>query len=142
LILNEFVALTGYHRKSAIGLLRNGRKPKYLDRQGRPGIYTPNVKSALLEIWKAYGCICSKRLAPFLPYIVSVLKQKGVLKIRLEKEKLLVRASPATIDRLLCTQRTLPQKGLGQTHYSELFSNKIPPMRKILAKEREGKAGR
>jgi len=38
LILNEFMALTGYHRKPAIRLLRNGRKPKHLDRRGRPRI--------------------------------------------------------------------------------------------------------
>jgi len=79
LILNEFVALTGYHRKSAIRLLRHGRKPKHLDRRGRPRIYTPDVKAALLEVWEACGCICSKRLAPFLPEIVAVLKQKRVL---------------------------------------------------------------
>jgi len=31
LLLNEFVALTGYHRKFAIRLLRNERRPKHLD---------------------------------------------------------------------------------------------------------------
>ena len=40
LILNEFVALTGYRRKSAIRLLRNGGKPKHLDCRGKPRIYT------------------------------------------------------------------------------------------------------
>ena len=40
-ILSEFVALTGYHRKSAIRLLRNGRRPKAMDRRGRPRVYTP-----------------------------------------------------------------------------------------------------
>lgn len=76
LILNEFVALTGYHRKSAIRLLQNGRKPKHPDRRGKPRIYTPVVKAALLKVWEACGCICSQRLAPFLPEIVAVLKQK------------------------------------------------------------------
>jgi len=95
LILNEFVALTGYHRKSAIRLLRNGRKPKHLDR---------------LEVWEACGGICSKRLAPFLPEIVAVLKQKGVLKIRPETEKLLLKMSAATIDRLLRTHRSSPKR--------------------------------
>jgi len=64
LILNEFVVLTGYHRKSAIRLLRNGRKPKHLDRRGRPRIHTPEVKAALLELWEACGCLHSNRLAP------------------------------------------------------------------------------
>ena len=52
-ILNEFVAITGYHRKSAIRLPRNGRKPKHLDRRGRPRVYTPDVKA--LEVWEACG---------------------------------------------------------------------------------------
>ena len=126
LILNEFVALTGYHRKSAIRLLRNGRKPKHLDRRGRPRIYTPDVKAALLEVWEACGCICSKRLAPFLPEIVSVLKQKGVLKIRPETEKLLLGMSAATIDRLLRTHRTLPKKNRSTPKPGTLLRKKIP----------------
>jgi len=75
-ILDEFVALTGYHRKSAIRLLRQGYRPKPLDRRGRPRVYTPDVKAALLEVWEACECICSKCLAPFLPEIVAVLKTR------------------------------------------------------------------
>ena len=74
-ILDEFVALTGYHRKSAIRLLRHGYRPKHLDRRRRPRVYTPDVKAALLQVWEACGCICSKCLAPFLPEIVAVLKR-------------------------------------------------------------------
>ena len=73
------MALIGYHRKSAIRLIQSGRKPKHLDRRGRLRIHTPDVKAALLEIREACGCICSKRLAPFLPEIVAVPKQKRVL---------------------------------------------------------------
>jgi len=76
LILNEFVALTGYPRKSAIRLLRNGRKPKHLDRRGKTA--DPH-QGCPLEVWEAWGCLYSKRLAPFLPEIVAVLKQKRVL---------------------------------------------------------------
>jgi len=68
------------------------------------------VKAALLEVWEACGGICSKRLAPFLPEIVAVLKQKGVLKIRPETEKLLLKMSAATIDRLLRTHRSSPKR--------------------------------
>jgi len=44
LILNEFVALTGYLRKSAIRLLRDERKPKHFHRRGRPRIYNPGCE--------------------------------------------------------------------------------------------------
>ena len=84
-ILDEFVALTGYHRKSAIRLLRHGYRPKHLDRRGRPRVYTPDVKAALLQVWEACGGICSKCLAPFLPEIVAVLKREGELTIRRRK---------------------------------------------------------
>ena len=54
-ILDEFVALTGYHRKSAIQLLRHGYRPQHLDRRGRPRVYIPDVKAALLTVWEACG---------------------------------------------------------------------------------------
>jgi len=110
-ILDEFVALTGYHRKSAIRLLRHGYRPKHLDRRGRPRVYTPDVKAALLQVWEACGGICSRCLAPFLPEIVAVLKREGELKIRPETERLLLKLSPATIDRLLKTHRPKPLRG-------------------------------
>jgi len=56
-ILDEFVALTGYHRKATIWLLRKGRKPKRWDRRGRPKIYTNQVKAALIEVWEVCGRI-------------------------------------------------------------------------------------
>ena len=73
------MALTGYYRKSAIRLLRHGYRPKHLDRRGRPCVYTPDVKAALLQVWEACGCICSKRLAPFLPRQPLILKHYGTL---------------------------------------------------------------
>jgi len=54
-ILDEFVALTGYHRKSAIQLLRHGYRPKHLDRRGQACVYSPDVKATLLEVWEACG---------------------------------------------------------------------------------------
>jgi len=44
LILNEFVALTGYHRKSVIRLLRNGRKISALGPPGKTTDLHPEYK--------------------------------------------------------------------------------------------------
>jgi hypothetical protein len=106
MILDEFVALTGYHRKAAIRVLRNGRNPKGRDRRGRPRVYTPDVKAALLQVWEACGRICSKRLAPFLPEIVAVLQREGELALAPDTRRLLVQMSPATIDRTKVPVRT------------------------------------
>ena len=84
------------------------------------------MKAALLEVWEACGGICSKRLAPFLPEIVAVLKQKGVLKIRPETEKLLLKMSAATIDRLLRTHRTSPKRNRSTPKPGTLLRKKIP----------------
>jgi len=104
-ITDEFVAITGYHRKSAIRRLRHGRKRGSGDRRGRPPVYTNEVQAALIQVWEVCGRICSKRLAPFLAEMVAVLEREGELKLPLDTERLLVRMSPATIDRLLFTQR-------------------------------------
>ncbi|MCR4403949.1 MAG: hypothetical protein NUW06_01405 [Candidatus Acetothermia bacterium] len=58
--MDEFVVITGYYRKSAIRLLRRGPNPRSFDRRRRPKVYTNEVKAALLQVWEAYGRICSK----------------------------------------------------------------------------------
>ncbi|MEM1907689.1 MAG: transposase family protein [Thermosphaera sp.] len=125
-ILDETVALTGCHRKSAIRLLRHGYRPPRLDRRGRPRRYAPDVKATLLAVWEACGYICSKRLAPFLPEIVAVLKRHGELRLRPETERLLLQVSPATIDRLLRPHRPKPLRGRTTTKPGTLLKHQIP----------------
>jgi hypothetical protein len=125
-ILDEFVALTGYHRKTAIRALRNGRRPTTWDRRGRPRVYTPDVKAALLQVWEVCGRICSKRLAPFLPEIVAVLEREGELAIAPATRKLLVQMSPATIDRLLSTHRLRRERGRCTTKPGTLLKQAVP----------------
>ena len=74
-ILNEFVAATGYGRKYAITRLnRSLDQPTIENRprsRRRPRAYDESVQDALLVVWKAANCICSKRLVPFLPWCPS-----------------------------------------------------------------------
>ncbi|MBC7221096.1 hypothetical protein H5T55_06500 [Candidatus Bipolaricaulota bacterium] len=125
-ILDEFVALTGYHRKAAIRVLRNGRRPKGRNRRGRPRVYTPDVKAALLQVWEVCGRICSKRLAPFLPEIVSVLEREGELALAPDTRRLLVQLSPATIDRMLVTHRYRRDTGRPAAKPGTLLKAKVP----------------
>ncbi len=74
-ILNELIATTGYHRKSAIRVLRHGPKPKGLKKPGRQKIYRGEVVQVLEQIWEVCGRICSKRLQPFMPEIVTILER-------------------------------------------------------------------
>ena len=78
-ILDEFVAATGYHRKHAIRKLRKG-VPKFpRERRGRKRKYTGDSVRALAEIWRICGCICGKRLHPFIPEMVAVLESQNVV---------------------------------------------------------------
>jgi hypothetical protein len=78
-ILDEFTAATGYHRKYAIKLLKHGLKRKGYKKIGRTKKYQGEVVDVLDKIWDICGRICSKRLHPFLPEMVTVLEREGEL---------------------------------------------------------------
>jgi hypothetical protein len=103
-ILTEFCETTGYHRKSAIRLLRNPPK-RSGKRRGRRPDYGPEVARALKVAWEATDRVCSKRLAPFLPELIPVLERHDELKLSAEVRSKLLQISPATIDRLLARAR-------------------------------------
>jgi len=106
-ILDEFTQVTGYHRKAAVRLLHRGKPPRSVKRQGRPRRYGPEVAEALRMAWEATDRLCSKRLHPFLPELVNVLRRHGERTMSAEIEAQLCRMSPATIDRLLRLWRGL-----------------------------------
>jgi len=100
-ILDEFVEVTGYHRKAAIRLLHQISKPRVKKKQGRPRKYTSAVVDALKVAWEATDRLCSKRLQPFLPELISILRRHGEAVVSDEIEAALCEMSSATIDRLL-----------------------------------------
>lgn len=104
IILDEFCATTGYHRKSAIRRLCHPSKPSG-KRRGRKREYGPEIARALKIAWEATGRVCSKRLAPFLPELIPALERLGELKLSAETRSKLLCISAATIDRLLAKAR-------------------------------------
>jgi len=100
-ILDEFAAVTGYHRKHAMRLLRAGRVNR---RRGpRPGrrIYDEAVREALIVVWEASDRICGKRLRPLLPILVEAMERHGHLQLVPKVRARLLAMSAATIDRAL-----------------------------------------
>ena len=59
-ILDEFVALTGYHRKHAIRILRERVASK--EKRGRDRLYDEAVRQALTVLWETADRVCGKRL--------------------------------------------------------------------------------
>lgn len=104
-LLDEAEQLTGYHRKALVRLVR--RPVERAARQrGRPRQYGPAVRDALARVWEASDRLCTKRLVPFLPELITALERHGELTLRPPIRTQLLELSPATADRLLKDYRT------------------------------------
>jgi hypothetical protein len=125
-ILDEFCAVTCYHRKYAIRLLKHGHKSKGLKKTGRKKVYQGTVVKALIQIWEICGRICSRRLQPFLPEILHVLEQQKELILPTEVKQLLLCMSRSSIDRCLQPVRFEHPHGLSTTKPGTLLKQAIP----------------
>jgi hypothetical protein len=110
-ILDEFVAVSGYHRKHAIRLLRAVRETKAASARRVRRRYGAAVREALIVLWEASDRICSKRLKPLVPVLLPALERHGRLVITAEVRRLLLEISPASMDRLLSEVRLVASGG-------------------------------
>src|SRR5512139_491951 len=116
LILDEFCAACGYHRKHAIRLLKKFRrftKPRQ-KKKGRSPIYqTEEIIVPLKRIWLAANLPCSKRLKAVLPlWLPGYAQQYG--RLAAEVTRALREISPSSLDRLLKPVR-VKYKGRGKS---------------------------
>jgi len=126
-MLDEFTQVACLHRKAAIRLLNRRSNPGLNRKRGRAREYGTGVAATLKQIWEASDLLCSKRLKPFMPEMVKVLRQHGELRIDTSMEVKLCRMSPSTIDRLLRPCRRLGgRKPLSTTRAGSLLKNSIP----------------
>jgi hypothetical protein len=133
-LLDEFVALTGYHRWYAVGLLRGDGSPP--DGRGgraagpprrRARIYDATVLAALRRVWAIMDCICGKRLVAVLPEIVAVLERHGELQLPAPTRRKLCAISAASVDRLLAAERRrFNVRGRSGTKPGTLLKHQIP----------------
>ncbi|HEV7276043.1 MAG TPA: transposase [Devosiaceae bacterium] len=100
-ILDEFVALTGHHRKHAMRLLRTGGVARAERRVRRDRVYDAAMREAVIVLWEASDRVCGKRLRPLLPMLVEAMERHGHLKLAAEVRAGVLSMSAATIDRVL-----------------------------------------
>src|SRR5208282_1548463 len=104
-ILDEFTALTGFHRKHAMRLLRSSAKS---DRNGaRPErrIYGEAMRETLIILWETSDRVCGKRLRPLIPILIESMERAGHLQLAPGVRAGLLAMSAATIDRALAAMK-------------------------------------
>lgn len=127
LILDEFIKVTGYHRKAAVRLLNRQCLLRLSKRQGRKRRYGDDTVNALHKLWEASDHLCSKRLKPFIGELIRVLRQHRELVVNADIEAELSHMSPSTIDRLLKPWRQLEaHRPLTTTKPGTLLKKSIP----------------
>lgn len=99
-VLDEFAAVTGFHRKHAMRLLRAKREAAEGTRPARR-VYDEAVRTALVMVWEASDRLCGKRLQPLIPILLEAMERHGHLDVAPEVKTMLTRMSAATIDRAL-----------------------------------------
>jgi hypothetical protein len=104
-VLDEFVAVTGYHRKHAIRVLSSEAQAAASRRQPRDRLYDEAVRQALIVLWEASDRVCGKRLKPLVPVLIDAMQRHGHLDLDAEVRAKLLQVSAATIDRALAPAR-------------------------------------
>jgi hypothetical protein len=129
IILDEFCATCGYHRKHAIRLLRRFKrfiKPKAKKRGRSPVYHQEVILKPLKQIWLAANLPCSKRLKAILPlWLPGYVQSFGNLPS--EVSQALLTISAPTIDRFLNPIRIQYKKrGRTTTKPGTLLRKHIP----------------
>ena len=103
-ILDEFVALTGHHRKHAIRVLRD-ETTKTSATRARNRVYDEAVRQALTMLWEAADRVCGKRLKALIPTLIDAMERHGHLDLDPIIRSKVLQVSAATIDRMLAAAR-------------------------------------
>jgi hypothetical protein len=124
-LLDGFQAATGYSRKHAIKLMRGTVNAEKKRRGPRATPYDQELKAALSTVWQAAGCICSKRLIPFLPELIPALERCKHITLEPGTRENLLRISAATADRMLKSERQRLGRSVGMTQRGSLLRRQI-----------------
>ena len=102
-ILDEFEAVTGFHRKHAMRVPRSGATRHRAE--GKAGrIYDDAVHDALVVLWEASDRICGKRLKALMPTLVEAMERHGHPRLGPEIRAGLLAMSAATSCRRCCAR--------------------------------------
>jgi hypothetical protein len=124
-LISEVVAVTGYHRKAVIRLLRRPVRPRPHRRRGRPRRYGPAVVRVLRAVWTAAGYPWAVRLQALLPLWLPHVRQRWRVSAAVERQ--VRQISARQIDRLLqADKRQVRRRLYGRTKPGTLLKHQVP----------------
>src|SRR5260370_31161426 len=126
-ILDEFIEVTGFHRKHAIRALRKAcrEKSSVVQKIPRARIYNEATIAALTVLWEASDRICGKRLKEAIPTFVTAMERHGHIQLDTEVRQRLLTMSAATMDRLLKPVREVAKQGRRRTTINTAFERAL-----------------
>ena len=126
-IIDEFTALSGYHRKHAVRLLGIKHQVKESMRLiVSRRIYDDAVKEALIIIWETADRICSKRLKAVIPDLIDAMERHKHIELDPTVRQRLLKISAATIDRLLVEVRKKAHPHKNKRRSKKKVSKQLP----------------
>jgi len=140
-ILNEFLDLSGYHRKYALSLLQPGREVTEPDVRRHCGAtYSSEALGVIEGFWRAAGYPWSVRLKGMLPiWLPWAKKQRGGISPEVERRVLSI--SPRQIDRpLMGKERKVKWHLRDRMCQMHLVKSGVEPPRRIPGSRRAGGA--
>jgi hypothetical protein len=157
-LLDEFLRLTGYHRKSAVRLLgakpvkqvmiyAKGKAVKIKPEKKRPAnrkgkrLYSDDVIDCLRMVWVFFWFKCGKILAPLMRQQIQYIAQWPAFSITEEIKEKLAKISPSSIDRYLKKDKEkMRLKGKSGTKPMDSLKSRIP-IRTFYTSEERKKPG-
>jgi hypothetical protein len=125
-ILDEFVAVTGQHRKHAMRLLRSDSKNQSGAVARERRLYGDAVRTALVVMREASDRVCGKRLQPLLPMLLGAMERHGHVQLDAEVRRQLLSMSAATLDRALRAVKTAGRRNRRHTVAATALRRSVP----------------
>ena len=125
-ILDEFIEVTGFHRKHAIRALRKTCEGPVPEQPERSRLYDEAVVQALTILWEAADRICGKRLKALIPTLAAAMERHGHLSLDAAVRRRVLLMSTATMDRLLKPAREAGKQNRRRSHINTPLRKSIP----------------
>lgn len=110
-LLDEICRNTRQNRKYIIRKLSDLAAGRVRAARKRTASYGPDVQRALVKLWKIYDLPCGQRLSPLIRSDLERLRTFGEVAVSNRTAGQLIRISPATIDRLLRSEKEARREG-------------------------------